>query len=844
MILRRASWRYLWRHPWLVGLSVLGVALGVAVVIAVDLANESARRAFAASVESLAGRATHQIVGGPQGLSDTFYQRLRVTAGVRDSAPVVEGYAKALEFPGLTFRILGIDPFAEGRFRPYVGGRSEPVELGRLLTEPATALLAKDTARRLGIESGATIALRIGAARQTITIVGLLVIEDPVARQALASVLITDIATAQELLGMHGQLSRIDLIVPDGAANRLKRIRALLPANGAIVTAADRSHALDQMTRAFRINLTALSLLALLVGMFLIYNIMTFSMLQRRALIGTLRALGVTRRKLFVHVIAEALVIGFIGSALGAIFGVVLAKGLVERVVQTINDLYFVLSVGTTSLATSSLLKGFALGLGAAVVAALVPAWEATRTEVATALRRSVIEARSRGRAPRAALYGVALAALGTLVLLIPTRSLLVSYAGLFIVVVAFALIVPIATLTLMRLLQSLIGRTLGVTGRLAARGVSAALSRTGVAITALAVAVSATVGVGVMVESFRQSFLDWLVATVRADVYVAAPVIETAPAAPTLDTELVTRLAAAPGVAAVSTGRRVRLDGPDGVTQLFILQTDEKNFGSYQFKEGNTQTAWTALQGSDAVVVSEPYAYRHRLRVGDEIELRTDSGLHPFTVAGIYYDYGSDVGRVTMSRRIYEHYWKDRGITSLGIYASPGTDVSDLLARLHRRAGDHEVMIRSNQALRTASLEVFDRTFAVTAVLRLLATVVAFIGVLSALMALQLERGRELAVLRAIGLTPSQLWRLLTTETGLMGFTAGALAIPLGVGMALALILVINRRSFGWSLQLSLDPAILLQGLGLAVIAALLAGLYPALRMAWSAPAPALREE
>ncbi len=242
--------------------------------------------------------------------------------------------------------------------------------------------------------------------------------------------------------------------------------------------------------------------------------------------------------------------------------------------------------------------------------------------------------------------------------------------------------------------------------------------------------------------------------------------------------------------------------------------------------------------------MVSEPYAYRHDVGVGDKIKLRTDNGERAFTVVGVYYDYGSDEGRVTLSRRTYNRHWRDRAITSMGIYARADADVAEIEARLRDVAAGQELHIRSNASLRQASLEVFDRTFAITAVLRLLVTIVAFVGVLSALAALQLERARELAILRVNGLTPRQLWQLVTAETGLMGLCAGVLALPLGIGMALALILVINRRSFGWTMQVSLDPAILAQGLLLALLAALLAGLYPAFKMARTPPALALREE
>jgi putative ABC transport system permease protein len=244
-------------------------------------------------------------------------------------------------------------------------------------------------------------------------------------------------------------------------------------------------------------------------------------------------------------------------------------------------------------------------------------------------------------------------------------------------------------------------------------------------------------------------------------------------------------------------------------------------------------------------VIVSEPLAYHRGLGAGSRLHLRTDRGERDFSVAGVIRDYGSTEGVVMMSRSTYDRFWDDRAVSALGLVAAPGSDVDALVGALRRAAGpDQEVLIRSNRALREASLEIFDRTFAVTIVLRLLATVVAFVGVLSALMALGFDRARELAVLRAQGFTPGQVWGLVTAQSGLMGVAAGILAIPVGITLSLILVFVINQRSFGWTLQLEVAPGVLAQGLGLAVMAALVASLAPARRIAGRPLPEALRDE
>jgi putative ABC transport system permease protein len=326
------SIRHLLRHPWQVGLAILGVALGVAVVVAIDLANESARRAFAFSTEAVTGRATDQIIGGPQGLDEALYRQIRIDLGVRTSAPIVEGYASSPAYPGLTWQILGVDPFAEQAFRPFLipGGAATADTAPLLLTQPGTAFLAATTASAYGIPNGSTFRLQTGAQQHTATVVGLLEPADQATRRALDGILVADIATAQEWFGSEGRLSRIDLILPEDARGVALRqqIRASLPADAQLTRPETRSNAIAQMTAAFELNLTALSLLALIVGMFLIYNTITFSVVQRRGLLGTLRCLGVSRTQVFTLVLAEALVVALIGSLAGLGLGVLLGRGL------------------------------------------------------------------------------------------------------------------------------------------------------------------------------------------------------------------------------------------------------------------------------------------------------------------------------------------------------------------------------------------------------------------------------------------------------------------------------------------------------------------------------------
>jgi putative ABC transport system permease protein len=248
----------------------------------------------------------------------------------------------------------------------------------------------------------------------------------------------------------------------------------------------------------------------------------------------------------------------------------------------------------------------------------------------------------------------------------------------------------------------------------------------------------------------------------------------------------------------------------------------------------------------SGAAVVSEPYANHAGLsRRGGTVTLYTAEGPRQFPVAGVYYDYVSSTGTVALSLDVYRRFWRDDTITSMGLRLAPGADVDAVVRGLQEAlAPVQRLFVRPNGALRHEALVIFDRTFAITGALQLLATVVAFIGVLSALLSLQLEKQREIGILRAVGLTGRQLWALVMAETGLMGTVAGLLAMPTGLVLSLILIYIINRRSFGWTLQMQVEAGPFLQALAVAVMAALLAGVYPAHRMSRMMAADAIRFE
>lgn len=834
--------RDLVRRPLHTGLMVLGVALGVAVVIAIDLANAAAQRGFARSTEAVVGRATHQVQGGPSGIPQDLLRRLRVEGGLRQSAPVVEGVVSALDFGRRPLRVLGIDPLSEGPFRGHLaGGAAGRADFAPFFTEPDAVLIGEALAQAQGLALGQRLRVQVDGRLASLRVIGIVRSADEQARRGLDGLLLMDVGAAQRLFALGDRLTRIDLIADQAA---LERLRPLLPEGARLVAASEQAGAAGQLTAAFQLNLTALSLLALVVGMFLIYNTVMFSVVQRRAVFGTLRALGAEPRQVLALILAEAAVASAVGAGLGVLLGFVLGQGAVRLVTQTINDLYFVLSVRQAELSLPSVARGLLLGVGAGVLAALAPALEAARVEPVSALRPSAWEGATRRLWPRVAVAGGLLALLGGGLLGLAEGSLLLSFAGLFGIVLGLALLTPAGTAGLMALLGPLAGALFGTLGRLAARTVTRAVARTGVAVAALMVAIAVTIGVALMIGSFRATVESWLGLALRADVYVSAPPAG-AGAAPTLPPELRARVAAVPGVAEVESVRLAEVASPRGPVHVAVSDAPQgRSERLYRFAEGSPRAAWERVRAG-AVLVSEPFAHRLGLPPhGGRVQLFTERGLREFEVAGIYYDYATERGTVLMHRDTWERCFDDRALTSLAAWAAPGTSADELAQRLRGALAGSALEVTPNASLRRTALKIFDRTFAVTQALRLLAVVVAFIGVWSALMALTVERTRELATLQALGLTPGQLLALTSLETGFMGLAAGLFSLPTGLLLAVILVDVINVRSFGWTMTLVLDPWVFAQALAVALSAALLAGLYPLARLLRRPVAAALRQE
>lgn len=830
-LLHRASLRFYLRHPWQLGLAIAGVSLGVAVYVGVSLANDSAGRAFDIAAARVRGQVTHRLLPIDGTFDEALYRDLVLSDSIATATPIVAGEVRIAARPDLRMPLLGIDPIQQGALRLVRPDAAGGADFARLLAEPGTVLLPTALAEDLGIERDDLLTLLVAGREVRVRVIGF--VPDGLATLDNEPPLVADIATAQELLGMTGRLSRIDLELTGSQAIALDGAR--LPNILLIPTETERD-TFRQLTAAFRTNLTALGLLALVVGMFLIYGTMAFAVLQRMRTLGIMRAMGVSRREILTSIVLEAAVIGTIAAGVGLFLGHALATGLVSLVLQTIGDLSFGAAVSGVEPSPWLYAQGAVLGLGATLVAAAKPALDATRIEPTAALRRAVLERRASTAARRAAGAAILLLAVSAAVLVLGPSELGFGFGGLFGVLAAGALLTPLATLALMFALDRAVGRKLGIAVTLAIRGVGASLSRTGVATAALAVAVATVNGVGLMIFSFRTSLDAWLDTTLTADLYVGGDGVDLAELAASGS------LTAIAGVEGLTLTQARVVPTARGDIAIRAIQPGRRGFG-LALVAGDADEALAQLADGYGVVASERLLFARGLRVGEELELAAPTGLLRLPIVGAFRDFNTGTPSVVMALERYRRDWNDTTLGNIGLDVEPRADAGAVEAavRSQLRPG---LRLRSSTTIEQLSLAVFDRTFKVTEVLRILAGIVAFLGILSALLAIELERARELSVLRTLGFTPRALSATLLTQTGLLGLAAGLAAIPIGSGLAALLVHVINRRSFGWSMDLVISAEAVITGLSLAVTAALLAGLYPAWRATRVELAAGLRED
>ncbi len=845
-ILLRQILRQTRRHKLLAALNILSVALGVCVFLAIMLANHSANRSFRAGVELLAGKSNLE-ARGP--LDETLFPQLAKIPGVSAATPVVQGLLTLPDYPGEYLRLLGVDPFTNPPFETFrmAWPDGAPVDIEAWLGEPDAIALTREFAQELEVEQGDTLRVSVNGRIVPLRVRFVLQPDDPAALADIRSASM-DIGWAQSLLGRPGQLDSVQLLLAEGAdpAEVVAAARAIVPADVPVTAPQQRSEQIGKMLASFQLNLTALSLVSLLVGMFLIYNTVSAAVVRGRREIGILRAIGASRTEIRILFLGEALVLGVPGIALGIAAAFPLAGLLVGAVSETVSSLYVLVSIERLAVTPLQVAAAALAGLVSVIAAAWLPAGEATKVQVARALHLGTVMEHYATVPRRWLIFGAISLVLAFVSswLALQTGPAALGFAAAFLVIIGFAFLVPAVTAAAGRILSPLAQRLPhGTAWRLATRNLVRAMHRNSLTTAALMAAIAMTVGVSVMIYSFRATVDTWINRTIQADLFVTLAANETAGFHAPLPQEVLTWLKSRPETESVDTFFEKRISF--GEEQVFLAIIDGRMRGELEFLGGGSDDKSELLRQPSYVAVSESFSRRHQTREGESITLLTPEGPHSFRVAGVYLDYTRDQGVILMDRRNYASFWTDPGAHSAGVHLHAPEKADALGAELRQKFGQEaEYAIYSNASLRQRIFDIFDQTFYVTYILRTISVIVAVLGVSLTLTTLVTEREQEIGILRAIGASAGQVRQAFVAESALIGALASLTGLAAGACLAMVLTWVINLAFFGWTVQLRY-PWGLLAWTPLWIIgAATLAGLLPAARAARIRPAVALRSE
>ena len=805
-------------------LTAFGVILGVAAVLSIQIINRNALAAFKGSLEAVSGQADLSILGAGATFPEQIYVTVLADSAVEAAWPI---YRAAVSLSGrdqVFLDLVGVDLFQATGLPLDSGLRN----IDDVLRVPGWVALTPSFAADLGVEPGDTLLASFGSRRVTLS-VGALVDFQAIAPLASSKLAVMDIAQAQALFGSRGAIDQIDVVLRHGSDIRAVRTRlsSTLGAGVEVLTPVQREQRAADLLGAFRLNLTALSLISLFVGLFLVYSSTQASLVRRRAEFGLLRSLGATRGQVLAIIMFEVALLGVVGVSAGLPLGYWVAAENVEAVSATISNLYLLNEIETLELPASLYLLAAAIGIGGALIAALHPALEMSRRDPRALLTPFTLHESMKIAAFPLFVAGTAMLTLTALWFAAVGHTWRpAGFALALILMVSLSLYTPLA-------LELLTGpvrvRRLGLAYSLKTLG--ARIQTTSVAVASLAVAVSMLIGITLMVGSFRRTVDVWIGTTIRADVYISSESWSRSGNAAQLNDQLVLELSALPGVVAVDRlrslyptieGRRIFLAGVD----LSLSLTDR-----FSLLAGDVDSAGLAARDGGAVLISEPLARRLKLSQGDTLTVPDPGGAVRLPVAGIYYDYGYESGAAVVDLGTMERFFGPGQISNLALYLDDQHDAEATVDAIRARYPDAPLQVRSNRRLRAEVLRIFDQTFAITRILQAMSLIVAATGIALTLIVLARERLSELALYRALGATRPQIFRIFVGKGLAMGVAALVLGAAGGIVLACILIYVVNRSYFGWTIQFHWPVPELAQQAATILFAAVAASIFPALR-------------
>jgi putative ABC transport system permease protein len=852
-LFRWFSVRNLRRHWGRALVVLLGIALGAAVFTSVRLAVHASLSSFVRSMDFFAGTAQKVLVRPGGHLPEGVLPVLLAHPAVKGFSPLLTTYVRRSGAPGDSFLMIGIDPLLDQSFRRWRirEDRAQATERWLdLIREPHTVILTEPLARELQTVSGARLRLEHTRNAAEFRVAGILLPEG-LALVEGGRVALTDIATFQEFTGLHGLLDRIDLtFTAKTTARDIDDLARKLPPELELRSPSAARDSGTAMIQAYQLNLSVLSFASLFVGMFLVYSLVALNVAARRRELAILRSLGASPRTLFLLFLCEGMLFGACGWLLAIPLSSIMVKYLLHGVSQTISTLFVRVHVEGLVLSPLEIAVSLAVTIATAAVAAWQPAREAMGVPPKEAMEISPVNSRRRRSVQRLALWALTCVLAGVPLSLLPGVAgvPLPGYLAILLLFIGFALLSPWMLERLGQWLAPPLQRRAGIPAYLAGRYLRDCGARTAISVGALITAVALFTALVVMIHSFRHTVALWVRQTVSGDLFVTTKMGQVNRFRFPIPETIVAELKRMDAGADYVQSRRYLMNYGDFPYEFEAMGMETfLKHGDFVWLQGDPQKTRAMLIKGEGVLVSEVFATRTGLHLGDTFQTQIEGSRIELPVVGIVRDYRTDGGVVFYSWKHFKERFHDPQWSGVRFFFNDRTQdlearVSALRNAIIERWGDALDMV-SGKDLRESVLRIFDETFAITTVLLLIALAVAALGITTTLTVMVLERTRQLNTLLAVGGSFGQIRSMIFWEASFL-VAAGELAgLACGFILSYLLVYVINRQSFGWTFLYVVDWGALAFSLPLIVLTALAAAV-PAVRMVFRTPPAALLRE
>ena len=847
-LLRHISLKHVRLQKTQLLLAVSGICLGVAAMVSIDIVNKSVLQSFAESIDHITGRAALEITGAESGFPEKLLERVQNVPGVEYAVPVIETSANLSGGRDRTIMILGVDVLQDYKIRSYsINDEAADIPDPLLfLAKKDSILLSRAMAKQEGITIDQEIKVQTVQGIKTFKVRGLLNPKGP-ARVAGGDIAIMDIFAAQVAFGMEGRLDRIDVsFLPGEKLDTLKeRIRKVLPEGYSLDTPAARTRQVAVLLDRFQKSMRFIGFMVMFVGMYLIYNAVSISVVQRRKEIGMLRALGAKQREIVALFLAEACAVSAVASVIGIGIGIVFAKLSVGIVAQNITDIYLQTSVTSLTFSWPIFFRDAAFGILASLIAAAYPAVSGVRFSPISMLRPLAPAGNGFRLSRRVMSVSVLLLLLSAAILaaygIAAPDSTIRTTGAIFIS--AFLLIVGLSLLTPAFLYWSLLffhrflAPRLGVGGRLAGINLQKNIGRNGVAVAAIFFSIALYVCSANAMHSLRVSMFDWVDSIIRADILIssghpiAAGGIHNIP----MPDSLAGEIERIPGVKSVEPFRKGFLDYQGRRIMLEIFDVALRmDYCPGMFADGTKEDVVRLVPGQDNIMVNEGFATKYHIKSGDTLVLSTPDGPIRFGVAAIMVSYTSDSGVIWMDINTYRRHWQDTLVDTFEVLVNQKKDIPAVRRAILDRLGkDRHLFALPALEFRNEIRKILESTFIITHAVNIIVLIIAGFGIVITLLASVLERTREIGILRAIGMKKNQVARVVIIESALIGTVGGVLGAAAGLLLGWIELEGFFRLDYGASILYHIHYPSVALAIALSAGLAALAGFYPARRAA-----------